>query len=125
MSTYVINIYSFKCFKLNADKLKSAPGDLKKVSDVIEKEAVKKNVFAELVKNVNAIDTSKLVNKTDYNATVRPIKIEDKIPSITNLATTATLNAAENKIPNFSDKSKIIMMQKYQTLKKIFFITSD
>ena len=78
ISTYVINIYSFKCFKLNADKLKSAPGDLKKVSDVIEKEAVKKNVFAELVKNVNAIDTSKLVNKTDYNATVRPIKIEDK-----------------------------------------------
>ena len=45
---------------------------------MIEKEAVKKNVFAELVKNVNAIDTSKLVNKTDYNATVRPIKTEDK-----------------------------------------------
>ena len=78
ISTYVINIYSFKCFKLNADKLKSAPGDLKKVSDVIEKEAVKKNVFAELVKNVNTIDTSKLVNKTDYNATVRPIRTEDK-----------------------------------------------
>ena len=33
-------------------------------------------------------------------------EIEDKIPSITGLATTAALNAAENKIPNVSNVVK-------------------
>lgn len=71
ISTYVINIYSFKCFKLNADKLKSAPGALKKLSDGIEKEAVKKDVFAELVKNVNAIDSNKQNLKEKLKIVIR------------------------------------------------------
>ena len=58
----------------------------------------------ELVKNVNAINTSKLVSKTDYNTKTKYIK--DKIPSVTNSATTATLCAVENKIPNFNDLAK-------------------
>ena len=32
--------------------------------------------------------------------------VEDKIPSITNLATTAALTAVENKIPNVSNLAK-------------------
>ena len=47
-----------------------------------------------MIKKVNAIDTSKLVNKTNYNAKIKDI--EDEIPDITNLATTAGLNAKIN-----------------------------
>ena len=55
----------------------------------------------ELVKKVNAIDTNKFVKKADYIAKINEIK--DKIPSITGLATTASRNAVENKIPKVSD----------------------
>ena len=42
---------------------------MKKLNDVLEKEVVKKTVYDELVKKVNANqtnDTSNLVRKTDY-----------------------------------------------------------
>ena len=45
-------------------------------------------------------DTSGLVKKTDYNAKIN--EIENKIPSISGLATNAALTANENKIPNIS-----------------------
>ena len=76
-------------------------------------------VYDEFVKKVNAIDTSKLINKTDYNAKIK--NIEDKIPNITGLATTAVFTVVENNIPNVSNLvKKQIMMQKYETLKKYF-----
>ena len=53
-----------------------------------------------MVKKVNASDTSKLVNKTDYDAKIKDI--EDKIPSITNSATTTALPHVKNKIPNIN-----------------------
>ena len=53
------------------------------------KKIVKKDVYDELVKIVNSIDTSKLVKKTDHNAGIKVI--EDKIPSTNNLATNASL----------------------------------
>ena len=46
-------------------------------------------------------NTSVLVKKTDYDAKIT--EIEGKTPSITDLATTAALNAVENKIPNVND----------------------
>ena len=55
-------------------------------------------VYDELVKKVNDIDTSELVTKTDDNTIIKDI--EDKVPSITGLATTTALNAIKNKIPN-------------------------
>ena len=45
-----------------------------------------------MVKNANAIHSSKPVHKRDYNVNV-------KTPSITNLAYTVALTAVENKIP--------------------------
>ena len=41
------------------------------------------------VKKLNAIDTNKLVDKIDYDAKIKDV--EDKIPSISNLATTDAL----------------------------------
>ena len=61
--------------------MESVPVDFKKLSDVVDKKVVKKDVYDELVKKVNAVDTSKLVNKTDYNAKIK--YIEDKLLSIT------------------------------------------
>ena len=54
----------------------------------------------DLVKQVNAIDTSKLVNKTNYDVKIKDI--EDKIPSITNSVTTTALPDVKNKIPNIN-----------------------
>ena len=70
-----------------------------------------KRLYDELVKKVNAIDTSKFVNKTDYDAKNKDI--EDKIPSVTNLATTTTVTAVENKITYINNlvKKKQIMKQ--------------
>ena len=42
-----------------------------------------------------------LLKKTDYNAKIT--EIEGKIPSITGLATSSALTAAENKIPDVSN----------------------
>ena len=54
---------------------KTTPVDLSKLSHVVNNEVVEKTVYEELVKNVNAFqttDTSNLVKKADYN-----IKIGD------------------------------------------------
>ena len=48
--------------------------------------------------------------KTDYSAKIT--EIESKIPSINGLATTAALNAAENKIPDVSNLIKKQIMTK-------------
>ena len=49
-------------------------------------------------------DASGIVKKTDYNAKIT--EIEDKTPSITGLATTASLTTVENKIPKVSNLVK-------------------
>ena len=64
-----------------------------------------------MVKKVNAIDTSRLAKKADYDNKINGI--EGKIPSNANLATTAALTDVKNKILNISYLvKKQIMMQK-------------
>ena len=51
-------------------KLETTPVDLNKLRDVVKNEMVKKSEYNELVKKINAIqttDTSNLVKKTDYD----------------------------------------------------------
>ena len=120
--------------ELDIDKLKTVPVDLSKLSNVVDNDVVKKTVFDKLVAKVNAIctnrfvlkthynsdksglekkiddvskkilDASGLVIKTDYNAKITDI--EGKIPSITSLATTAALNAVNDKISSVSNLLK-------------------
>ena len=90
--------------KLDVDKSKPIPVDLKRSSDVLKSEIVKKTIYDELVEKVNVIDASKFVNKTDYDARIRDIAV--KIPSITGLATTTVLSAVENEIPKVRDLVK-------------------
>ena len=95
-------------------------------------------MYYELVKIVNSIDTRKLVKKIDHNAKIKVIEdkipsinnlvtnasltakineVKNKIPSISNLATADDLTAIENKIPNVSDLIKIqVLMQKLNIL---------
>ena len=51
-----------KVDKLDVDKLKPVPVDLKKISNVVENDVVKKAVYDELVEKA-FIDTSNLVKK--------------------------------------------------------------
>ena len=106
-------------------KLVPVPVDLIKLSNAVKNDIVKKAVYDKLVAKVNNIDTSAfvlktehdtdkselvkkwscdLVKKTDYNSKIS--EIENKIPSISGLATTSALTAVENKIPNVSNLVK-------------------
>ena len=58
----------------------------------------------ELVKKVNAIDISKTVDKTDYNAKTK--HIENKVPSITNSGTSSAHTTIKNKIQSVSNLVK-------------------
>ena len=62
----------------------------------------------QLVKKVNAVFTSKLVNNTYYNAMIKDI--ENKKASIFNLATIVARDALENKLWNVTDLVKKQMM---------------
>ena len=50
------------------------------------------------------MDTSGFVLKTQYHNKITDIKV--KVPSITGLDTTSTLNAVKNEIPNTIDLLK-------------------
>ena len=82
--------------KLDIDELKTTP-NYSKLNDVVKSKVVKKIVYHELVKKVNTIDTSGLAKRTKNDGNISDT--ENKISSITGLATTAALNVVDNKIP--------------------------
>ena len=98
--------------KLDIDKLVSVPADLRKLSNVVNNEVVKKTEYDKLVTKVNNINigTGKFILKSDYDAD--KTKIENKIPNISKLATKAALNTIENKIP---DVSNLVKKSDYDT----------
>ena len=98
---YHVDSLKSKLDKLDVDKLVSVPIDLKKLSDVVDNGAVEKNVYDELLKKINAIDTNGLFIETGYDPKI--MKIKGEIPSVASLLTTANLNAVDNKITNVSN----------------------
>ena len=56
-----------KIDEIDLEKLKTAPVDLSKISNVVNNDAVKKTVHDKLVAKVNNIDTSGFVLKTKYD----------------------------------------------------------
>ena len=131
--------------KIDADKLKTVPVDLAKLSNVVKNNFVKKTEYNSLKTKVHGIDTTNfvkktkyekdgsdfenkiskivkkipdvrgLVKKTDFNAKVT--EIESKIPSISGLATNSPLTPVENKIPDVCS-----LTQKYLILKRKLLI---
>ena len=96
-------------------------------------------MYHKLLAKVNNIDTSQFVLKTKYDANNSKLEkrtpdisrrfsktdcntkitaIENKIPSISGLATTCKLTAAENKKPISNLVKKKIIMKKLVKLKK-------
>ena len=108
--------------KLDIDKLVPVSVDLRKLSDVVKTDLVKKTVHDKLVAKVNNIDTSEFVLKTyntdktelenkitDVSNLVKKTKLtelESKIPDISNLATKTALTTVENKISSVSNLVK-------------------
>ena len=67
--TNLTNLASLKTEvdKLDIDKLAPVPADLRKLSDVVKNDVVKKIEYDNLVTEVDNTDTTKLVLKTTYD----------------------------------------------------------
>ena len=104
--------------KIDADKLKTTPTDLAKLTNAIEHDVVKKtdyntketSIEAQItgltknttdnlndIKKLKAIDTNSFVNKTKFSADINALDdkidgVEKKIPDISGLATKTSLN---------------------------------
>ena len=109
--------------KSDIDKLVPVLVDLSKLIDVVKNDVVKTGVHDQLVANVNNIDTSDFVLKTNYQTDKTELEkkipdvtdfvkkaklteLENKIPDISNLATKTALTTLENKIPSVSNLVK-------------------
>ena len=86
--------------KLDADKLKTVPIDLAKLSNVVKNDVVKKTEYKKFVTKVNGVDTTNFVLKTKYEKDGSDF--EDKIDKV------------DKNIPDVSDlvKKKQISMLK-------------
>ena len=92
-----------KVDKLDVDKLVPALVDLSKLCDVVKNDVIKKDAK---IKNIEdkIPDITNLATTTTLNAKINEVK--NKILNITDLATTADLTAVENKIRNVSNLVK-------------------
>ena len=92
--------------KLDIDKLVSVPVYLRKLSDVVINDVVKKDVYNAKIKNIEyqIPDITNVATNASLNAKRNQVK--DKISDVTNIATTTDLTAVEHKIPNVSNLVK-------------------
>ena len=97
--------------KIDADKLKTVPVDLAKLSNVVKNDVVKKTEYNKLVTKVDNIDTTNFVKKNKYEKDGTDFedkidKIDKKIPDVTSLVKKADFNPKvteiEGKIPDVS-----------------------
>ena len=110
------------------------------LSDVVQKDVVKKAVYDQLAAKVNNIDTNDFVLKTKHQADKAELEkkipdltdfvkktkfteLENKIPDVSSLATKTALTAAENKIPSVNNLvKKQTMTQKLLSSKRNLLI---
>ena len=95
-----------KVDKLDVDKLVPVPADLNKLSDVVKNDVVKKDVYTAQIKNIEdkIPNITNVATSTTLNAKINEFKAD--IPSITNLATGAALNAKINEV---KDKNLVLL----------------
>ena len=107
-----------KIDELDFDKLVPVPDDLNKVSDPVKNNVIKKDICKAKIKYIKdkISDSTNLGTDTTLNAKLN--EIQGEIPSITNLAATTAVIAAESKIPNVSKLvKKLTITQKLRKLK--------
>ena len=73
---------------------------MSKLNDVVKNDVAKKSVYDKLVAKVNNIDTNAFALKTKYQTD--KIKLEKKIPDMSNLVKKTKLTELENKITDVS-----------------------
>ena len=100
MKTVPTNLSNLKSKvdKLNVDKLVPVSVALSKLSDIVNNDVVKTDVYNANTKSIEdkIPDITNLATKTTLNAKISQVKGE--IPSITNLVTTSGLNAKVNEV---------------------------
>ena len=83
--------------KLDIDKLKSLPTNLRNLKSKVDKlDAVKLEIALVDLSKLSNVVKNVVVRKTEYNAKIK--YIEDKIPDITNLVTKTILNTKIIKV---------------------------
>ena len=100
------NNLKIKVDKLDIDKLLPVPADLSKLNNVVKNDVLEKDVYNAKIKNIEdkIPGITNLATSTTLNSEINEVK--NKIPSITNLAITTALTAVENKIPNVRNLAK-------------------
>ena len=76
--------------KIDADKLKTVPVDLSKLSNVVKNDVVKETEYDKLVTKVDSIDTTDFVKKNKYKNDGADLEkkisdVDEKIPDVSNL----------------------------------------
>ena len=106
-----------KVDKLDVDKLVPALVDLSKLCDVVKNDVIQKDAKIKNIEDKIPDITNLATTTTTVNAKINEVK--NKILNITDLATTADLTAVENKIRNVSNlvKKKLTTTQKLVKLK--------
>ena len=91
-----------KVDKVDVDKLVPVAVDLSKPSDALKHDVLKKDVYNTKIKIIEdkICGINNLATKASPNA--RKNEDKGKIPTNTNVVTTAAFTAVENKIPNTS-----------------------
>ena len=105
--------------QINVDKLKTVPGDLAKLSNVVKNEVVKKTDFSadDYVKKTKfSVDINSLDDKID--------KVEKKIPDVSSLETKRNVTTLVKKLDNRIDGLKIKEYAK-KTILSNYMLTSD
>ena len=105
--------------KIDTDKLKTAPDDLAKLSNVVKSEVVKKNDFSAdnyVTRTKFSTDTNALDDKID--------KVEKKFPDINSLETKIHVTTLVNNLNNKMDNLKINDYAKKTSLTN-FMLTSS
>ena len=89
--------------KIDADKLKTFPVNLAKLSNVIKNDVVKKTEYNSLKTKVDSIDTTNFVLKTKYEKYGSDFedkisKINKKIPDVSDLVKKTDFNSKINEV---------------------------
>ena len=107
--------------KLDVDRLVTVPVALRKLSDAVKNNIIKKDVYNAKIKNIEdkIPDITNLATNTTLNAKWNEVKKE--IPGITYFRTTTALSAVGNKTPNVSNSVKKKRKKKEEANKQTIY----
>ena len=94
--------------KTDADKLKTTPGDLAKLTNAVENDLVKKTVYNTKVTSIEAQIAGLTKNTVDNLADVTKLKAIDTNSFVTRTKFSADTNALDDKIDGVEKKKYLI-----------------